>query len=147
MSIGVEGLYKIGELAERAGVNRSAIDHYTRLGLIEPATRSEGSYRLYSDEALERIKFINRCKRNRLSLSEIREAMSEEPSLERAELSLRMAHASIAIDEALHELKDIDARIGRLHGSDTDTLKQRAGLLALKVVAISELLQMMSQQL
>ncbi|HZD59249.1 MAG TPA: MerR family transcriptional regulator [Anaerolineae bacterium] len=139
-------MYRIGELAKLAGINKSAIDHYTRLGLIEPAKRTGGSYRLYSQEALEKIEFINKCKKNRLSLAEIQEAMRGELSTERAEVNLCMTHASLAIDEALHQLNSIGVRLEGIPNPHINVVRNQAGLLMLKVLAIVELLQMLSQQ-
>jgi len=140
-------LYRIGELAELAGVNKSVVDHYTRLGLIEPEKRSDGKYRLYSEEALKRIDFVKKCQEKRLSLAEIREALEGERSIGKAEVSLCMANASIALDEALGELKGISASLENASSSDLDAVKKKASMLMIKVVAMSELLQIMSQQL
>jgi len=123
------------------------IDHYTRLGLIEPEKRSDGKYRLYSEAALKRIDFIKKCQEKRLSLAEIRETLADERSIRKAEVSLCMTSASIAIDEALSELKGISASLENTSSSDLDVVKKKAGMLMLKVMAMSELLQIMSQQL
>lgn len=141
-----EKLYRIGELARLAGVNKSTIDHYTRLGLIDPVQRSDSSYRLYSQDALERINFVNTCKKNRLSLSEIQDIMGKEPPIKRVEVGLCMTQASLALDEALSQLNGVGAKLNHIADPDLGVLRKHASLLALKVVALSELLQALSQQ-
>lgn len=66
-------LYRIGELARLSGISPRTIDYYTGLGLISPAKRSEGNYRLYNDETLERIRRIEQLKAQKFSLEEIRD--------------------------------------------------------------------------
>jgi len=66
-------LYRIGELATLAGISPRTIDYYTGLGLLAPAKRSSGNYRLYDDETLLRIRRIEQLKAQKYSLEEIRE--------------------------------------------------------------------------
>ncbi|UUZ79978.1 MerR family transcriptional regulator [Paenibacillus sp. P26] len=69
-------LYKIGELARLSEVSPRTIDYYTKLGLIEPETRSDTNYRLYSDETLTRLKRIESMKREKYSLEEIKATLT-----------------------------------------------------------------------
>lgn len=66
-------LYRIGELSRLSGVSPRTIDYYTGLGLLAPAKRSNGNYRLYDDETLSRIRRIEYLKAQKFSLEEIRE--------------------------------------------------------------------------
>ncbi|MBB6678849.1 MerR family transcriptional regulator [Cohnella lubricantis] len=66
-------LYRIGELARLSGISPRTIDYYTGLGLLSPVKRSEGNYRLYNDETLERIRRIEQLKAQKFTLEEIRE--------------------------------------------------------------------------
>ncbi|WP_123041216.1 MerR family transcriptional regulator [Cohnella candidum] len=69
-------LYRIGELSRLSGVSPRTIDYYTGLGLLAPAKRSNGNYRLYDDETLSRIRRIEYLKAQKFSLEEIREQFS-----------------------------------------------------------------------
>ena len=65
----------IGFLAKAADVNIETIRYYQRIGLItEPAKPSQG-YRVYSDEILNRIKFIKRAQQLGFNLKEIDELL------------------------------------------------------------------------
>ena len=55
-----EPLLRIGDLAERTGLTPRAIRYYEELGLLPPAGRTEGDYRLYSPEAVDRLQTIIR---------------------------------------------------------------------------------------
>ncbi|MDA1974761.1 MerR family transcriptional regulator [Bacillus cereus group sp. MYBKT14-1] len=62
--------YRIGEVAELAQVSKRTIDYYTNLGLLE-AKRSNKNYRYYDESAVDRLKFIEKCKQLNMKLSEI----------------------------------------------------------------------------
>jgi MerR family mercuric resistance operon transcriptional regulator len=61
----------IGELAERAGVNRETLRYYERRGLLKPRKRSPSGYRVYDAESAERLRFIKRAQTFGFSLDEI----------------------------------------------------------------------------
>lgn len=48
----------IGELARAADVPTSTVRYYERAGLVEPAGRTEGNYRFYGPDSVERLRFI-----------------------------------------------------------------------------------------
>lgn len=68
-------LLRIGQLAAQAGVSPRTVDYYTGLGLITPAARTEGNFRLYSPEAVDRITMIRGLEEHGLSLDDIAAAL------------------------------------------------------------------------
>lgn len=64
-------IYRIGELAIRAGVSKRTIDYYTSIGLLN-ADRTRSNYRLYDEEALMDLKYIEECKNMHFPLEDIR---------------------------------------------------------------------------
>ena len=62
--------YRVSELAERVGLPPSTLRFYEQAGLV-PARRSESGYRLFDDQAVERIEVITTGKRLGLPLEEI----------------------------------------------------------------------------
>ncbi|HWG31942.1 MAG TPA: MerR family DNA-binding transcriptional regulator, partial [Steroidobacteraceae bacterium] len=58
-----EALLTIGALAQRAQVSTSMLRFYEREGLLRPARRSSGGYRLYGAEAERTLLFIRRAQR------------------------------------------------------------------------------------
>lgn len=63
---------KIGELASRAGCKVVTVRYYEKEGLLDGPERSEGNYRIYGQDSLERLLFIRRCRKHGMSLAEIR---------------------------------------------------------------------------
>ena len=71
-----ERLLRIGELATRAGVSNRTVDYYTGIGLLTPADRTPGNFRLYAPSDAERIAAIRRLEANGVSLDDISAALS-----------------------------------------------------------------------
>ncbi len=65
------GFIQVGDLAKLTGKTVRAIHLYESLGLIEPAKRSKGGYRLFSTETQSRVRWISKLQSLGLSLSEI----------------------------------------------------------------------------
>lgn len=87
----VEHLLRIGELAARADVSARTIDYYTSLGLLVPAQRSAGNYRLYSPTDVERVSLVQRLEAQGIPLEEIAAALAAAPD-DTAELLARINH-------------------------------------------------------
>src|SRR5690606_4777501 len=62
---------QVGDLAKVTGKTVRAIHCYESLGLIEPAKRSKGGYRLFSSDTPSRVRWISKLQSLGLSLSEI----------------------------------------------------------------------------
>ncbi len=65
------GLLRIGELAAAAGVSNRTVDFYTNLGLITPAQRTAGGFRLYDPSTVDLIGTIRQLEASGLALEEI----------------------------------------------------------------------------
>lgn len=67
---------RIGELAERAGVEPTTIRYYERIGLMPAPARRDSGYRDYGEEAADRLAFIRAAQSVGLTLGEIRETLA-----------------------------------------------------------------------
>src|SRR6185312_5885365 len=65
-------LLKVGELAKKTGKTVRAVHLYEELGLLAPAVRSKGGFRLYSGKAVRRIEWIQKLQDLGFSLAEIK---------------------------------------------------------------------------
>jgi DNA-binding transcriptional MerR regulator len=63
-------LLKVGRIAKAAGVGVQTLHYYERLGLLPKPRRSEANYRLYSVEAVRRVRFIKKAQAIGLTLEE-----------------------------------------------------------------------------
>ena len=70
------GQLTIGQVAERTGFTPAALRFYDEKGLVTPSSRSDGGYRLYGDEALDRLAFIARAKQLGCSLDEVADLLT-----------------------------------------------------------------------
>jgi len=68
-------LLRIGDLARKSGKTVRAIHLYEELGLLHPATRSSGGFRLYERSALERMRWIDLLHGMGFSLQEMSELL------------------------------------------------------------------------
>ncbi|SDD39319.1 MerR family transcriptional regulator [Actinokineospora iranica] len=94
-----EALLKIGELAARAGVSARTVDYYTSLGLLAPARRTAGNYRLYQPTDVDRIHLVQRLEGHGVPLEEIAAALNTRQAdvseiLDRIDTDLRALQAA-----------------------------------------------------
>ncbi len=68
-------LLRIGDLARLTGKTVRAIHLYEELGLLHPATRSSGGFRLYARSAVERMRWIDLLHGMGFSLQEMSELL------------------------------------------------------------------------
>lgn len=72
--------FRIGEVAAQTGVSIDTVRYYERRRLLPHASRTRGGFRLFTPEAVERIRFIKQAQDIGLSLDEIGELLSDEGS-------------------------------------------------------------------
>jgi DNA-binding transcriptional MerR regulator len=67
---------QIGEVAERIGLSLRTIRYYEEVGLAVPSARSEGGFRLYGEDDVERLRVIMQMKPLGFSLQEMAELLA-----------------------------------------------------------------------
>jgi MerR family transcriptional regulator, copper efflux regulator len=107
---------RVGDLADRSGKTVRAIHLYEELGLLTPSTRSAGGYRMYSEDALLRIRLIQTLQDLGLSLPEIRDALASWLSDKRAKATTAKMHAFFkekiaAITEQMERLRRLEREL------------------------------------
>lgn len=73
---------KISEVAKLTGVTIRALHYYDEIGLLRPSETNESGYRIYNDDALEKLQQILFFRELDFSLSEINQIMSS-PSFDK----------------------------------------------------------------
>ena len=107
---------KIGEVAERGGVNLQTIRYYEREKLLPEPPRLASGYRLYPDQTVRRIRFIKRAQEIGFTLTEIRQLLAIRVDAGRDMGKVRaLAQAKITdIDEKLQTLQRMKEALGRI---------------------------------
>jgi MerR family redox-sensitive transcriptional activator SoxR len=94
----------IGQLAQRAGLNTSAIRYYERVGVLPAAARESGRRR-YGPDAVRRLQVLDVAKRAGFSLDEAKVLVWSATDRAAASASLRAL--------AARKLPDVEADIAR----------------------------------
>lgn len=127
---------KIGEVAKMSGVSTRTIDYYTVSGLLH-SERSEANYRLYPASVLQTLERIQLLKKQRLSISEIKEILNAPERPETSEL----------VDEVTEEFEYLQQKITRLEEQLKDapsSVKLRTSkVLEHQVAAIAALIALL----
>jgi len=97
---------RVGAAAKAAGVGLQTLHYYERLELLPKPKRSAANYRLYSPEAIRRVRFIKKAQALGLTLEETKQILDlkdhgREPCRKVAELGKK-------------HLQEIDARLTQL---------------------------------
>lgn len=72
----------VHEVSKLAGISVRTLHHYDAIGLLTPTTTTEAGYRLYDDDALERLQCILFFKELEFPLKDIKEIL-DSPNFER----------------------------------------------------------------
>jgi DNA-binding transcriptional MerR regulator len=74
---------QIGEIAEQTGLTQRTLRFYEERGLLQPATRLDGGFRLYTEDDLRRVKRIAQFRNVlKLSIPETKRMIEAEEAIE-----------------------------------------------------------------
>ena len=80
-------LHQIGEVANLVGLSLRTVRHYEDSGLVLPAARTPGGFRLYDGQAVDRLRLIMKMKPLGFTLEEMRILIETRSRLDRGDLS------------------------------------------------------------
>ena len=139
-------LLRINEVAAETGLTTRAIRYYEEIGLLAPAARSDGDYRLYDASDLDRLQFIRSLRDDAgFSLAQIGQLLEDDAARERNReryrqtgdpderralinesrartqhqidiLEAKAARLATMIDEARARARHLDAHLAELDG-------------------------------
>ncbi len=130
-------LLRIQEVSAETGLTPRAIRYYEELGLLEPAARSEGAYRLYDGEDLERLRFIRGLRDDAgFSLAEISQLLEDEQARARngaqfkvtRDVAERREILVDAIGRVDRQIATLERKIGRLEAMVAEARERRSHL-------------------
>ena len=122
----------IHKVAELTGITVRTLRHYDQIGLITPASKTDGGHRLYTSEEIKKLQQVQFLKQSGLSLKEIKQMLEatswdwrsslanqpafvqeEQEKLERMEASLTALLHGIALEDdeedALYNLMQLSS--------------------------------------
>jgi MerR family transcriptional regulator, thiopeptide resistance regulator len=121
-------IWRIGELAEQAGITVRTLHHYHRLGLLSPSSRTSGGHRCYTSKDVVQLQRIIALRNCGLSLEEIGAVLSAGADGGLADL---LRHQLEVVDERIRQavalrirlLGILDALDQRVEPSITEILR------------------------
>lgn len=144
-------LLRIAEVAELVGLTTRAIRYYEELGLLKPAARSDGAYRLYDADDVERLRTIRQLRDDAgFSLAEVGQLLEDEAARARDRERYRASHDPAeqlaltrgAVERADRQLALLEEKAARLAEMVTDArarqTRLRARLVELEAVATDD---------
>jgi len=97
---------QIGRVAERTGLSLHTLRHYDDVDLLRPSARSEGGFRLYTEDDVARLMVVRRMKPLGFTLEQMREllevtgALADASGAQEAALRARLAEFVRLAEEA-----------------------------------------------
>lgn len=104
---------KIGALATLAQTQVETVRYYEREGLLPQAPRSDGNYRIYGPEHVERLAFIRHCRSLDMALDEIRVLLrfKDSPGTDCGDVNALLdAHIGHVVTR-IHELQQLEQQL------------------------------------
>ncbi|VTM25575.1 Mercuric resistance operon regulatory protein [Stutzerimonas stutzeri] len=120
---------RIGQLADALGCTVETIRFYEKQGLLPAPHRTNGNFRKYDEEHVQRLSFICNCRSLDLSLNEIKTLLSlENHNEQRTEEINRLLDRHIKdVAKRIHELAHLRMKLIELKektiGTDEDPMK------------------------
>src|SRR6478672_13318514 len=130
-------LLRINEVAAETGLTTRAIRYYEEIGLLAPAARSDGDYRLYDASDLDRLTFIRSLRDDAgFSLAQIGQLLEDEAARERNRARLRETGdpderrvlLTDARDRVDRQIQILETKAARLASMITEAHERRAHL-------------------
>jgi DNA-binding transcriptional MerR regulator len=137
-------LLRIQAAAAEVGLTARSVRYYEELGLLKPAARSEGAYRLYDETDLDRLRFIKGLRDDAgFSLAEIAQLLEDEAARERGHAAYHATtdpaeRRRILLDRVAsfdRQIETLQRKIARLQSMVDETEGRRAGTLT-KIVEL-----------
>ncbi len=106
----------IGDLSRGTGVKVPTIRYYEQMGLLEPARRSGGNQRRYSQDERDRLNFIKHARELGLTIEAIREllALSAHPEQPCAQADRIASQQLRAVRAKIEKLRRLENELERI---------------------------------
>jgi MerR family transcriptional regulator, copper efflux regulator len=117
--VGSSRTLRVGDLAKRTGKTVRALHLYEEHGLLAPAQRSSGGYRLYTRDAEVRVRWIDKLQQMGFSLTDIKQIVLDVERTKSAPDAMQRVQDLFRekLDDTREQLRRLSALEGELKAS------------------------------
>jgi DNA-binding transcriptional MerR regulator len=131
---------RIGSVSRRTGLSIDAIRFYERRHLLKPPIRSGGGFRLFREEDVETLFFIERAQEMGFSLDEIRELVALRSDAKACSSVQRLLGTKLAVvRRKLADLRALEADLASALRECNAALSKRRGVGATACPVLGEI--------
>jgi Cd(II)/Pb(II)-responsive transcriptional regulator len=107
---------KIGELSTASTTPVETIRYYERAGLLPAPSRTQGNYRAYEAQHLERLQFIRHCRSLDMSLDEVRVLLQvkDDPGMDCGDVNALIDAHIGHVSQRIKELRALERQLREL---------------------------------
>jgi Cd(II)/Pb(II)-responsive transcriptional regulator len=107
---------KIGELSKKTGCKVVTIRYYEKERLLAEPERTDGNYRLYSGDDLDRLEFIMHCRKHGMKLDAIKKllAFRDRPQRDCTWVSELIDSHLAGVEEQIRSLEHLKEHLEKL---------------------------------
>ena len=103
----------IGLAAKTAGVPATTLRYYEREGLLDAPVRTAAGYRVYDDQAIERLRFIRAAQAVGFTLDDIRTLLQLDSQESCGDVQTLLERRIGEVDRKMAELKYVRTALGK----------------------------------
>lgn len=103
--------FQIGEVAEQVSLSLRTIRYYEEIGLVPPSGRTEGGFRLYTADDIDRLRVVKTLKPLGLSLEEMRDLLESVDQVANGADQRARADLQASIELALERCEVMQQRL------------------------------------
>ena len=106
----------VGRLAALGDVSANAVRFYEREGLMQIPAKTDNGYRLYGQQAVQRLRFIKQAQHCGFTLSEIRALLQlrDEPSSCCGDVRSKVIEKKLALEARIKAMKEMSKALDQL---------------------------------
>jgi MerR family transcriptional regulator, copper efflux regulator len=130
-----ESQLRIGQVATLASVSIDTVRYYERQQLLPSASRSNGGFRLFTEETVERIRFIKQAQDMGLSLDEIKALLTSDGGAPQCQRVRDLLKEKITgLDQQMKKLREFKRTLSHHLEACENELDQRGAAASCPII-------------
>lgn len=128
---------KIKELSDKTGINLETIRYYEKIGLLPAPHRTANSYRFYSNDTVNLLNFIKKCRSLGFSIEETRQLNTLKATPENHTVADQIIQQQLQqVNEKIEQLYEIKAFLQILVIQEAHTHEECQVLSGLELLTV-----------